>query len=167
MRKKHEFLLNFQDILQLVCTRIRTRSLITWTFNCLYFESALITFYVIRLLFYVIAFDKIISHGKNLEETTDPRFYDCIVKRNYLSVVKTMLRESLLFVRVLSANGADLNHGNVPDEIAKSIARVRKRERVYSLEQKSSSFTVTRYSRISAIWLRHAGDGPAYRRAKK
>lgn len=68
---------------------------------------------------------------------------------------------------MLSANGADLNHGNVPDEIAKSIARVRKRERVYSLEQKSSSFTVTRYSRISAIWLRHVGDGPAHIDAQK
>lgn len=71
----------------------------------------------------------------------------------------------LLFARVLSANGADLNHGNEPDEIAKSIARVRKRERVYSLKQKSSSFTVTRYSRTLAVWLRHVG--PAHINAQK
>lgn len=74
-----------------------------------------------------------------------------------------------LIARVLSANGTDFNHGNEPDEIAKSIARVRKRERVYSLKQKSSSFTVTGYSRTWAIWLRHINDDPAhvYKRAKK
>lgn len=64
-------------------------------------------------------------------------------------------------------NGGDLNHGNEPDEIAKSIARVRKRERVYSLKQKRSSFTVTGYSRTLAIWLRHVGDGPAHTEQKK